>query len=40
MAYLDNMIVIGRNFMEHLENFWEVFERLPEAASLKFKVVV
>lgn len=40
MVYLDDMMVIGRNFMEHLENFWEVFERLHQAASLKLKAVV
>ena len=27
MVFLDGLMVIGRNFTEHLENLWEVFER-------------
>ena len=36
MAYLDDVMVIGRNFIEHLENLWEVFGRFRQA-NLKLK---
>ena len=36
MVYLDDVMVIGRNFTEHLENVWEVFERFRQA-NLKLK---
>ena len=36
MVYLDDVMVIGRNFTEHLENLWEVFGRF-RWANLKLK---
>ena len=36
MVYLDDVMVIGMNFTEHLENFWEVFDRFRQA-NLKLK---
>ena len=36
MVYFDSVMVIGRNFTEHLENLWEVFERFCQA-NLKLK---
>ena len=36
MVYLDDVMVIGRNFTEHLENLWEVFGRFRQA-NLKLK---
>ena len=36
MVYLDDVMVIGRNFTEHLENLREVFRRFRQA-NLKLK---
>ena len=37
MVYLDDVMVIGRNFTEHLENLREVFRRFRQA-NLKLKL--
>ncbi|UYV82242.1 K02A2.6-like [Cordylochernes scorpioides] len=37
MAYMDNIIVLGKNFEEHLSNIEKLFKRL-EAANLKLGV--
>ena len=34
--YLDDVMVIERNFTEHVENLWRVFERFHQA-NLKLK---
>jgi hypothetical protein len=31
LVYLDDVIVIGRMFQDHLLNLWKVFQRLREA---------
>ena len=36
MVYLDDMMVIGRNFTEHLDNLREDFRRFRQA-NLKLK---
>ena len=36
LVYIDDVIIIGRNFQEHLHNLKEVFERMKEA-NLKLK---
>jgi hypothetical protein len=42
LLYLDDMIVIGRTFQEHLLNLWRVFQRFQEAClklnPVKFKL--
>jgi len=36
MVYLDDILVMGRSFAEHLQNLQEVFERL-RIANLRLK---
>jgi len=36
MIYLDDLLVMGRSFAEHLQNLQEVFERL-RGANLRLK---
>ena len=31
MVYLDGILVIGKSLSEHLQNLWQVFNRLREA---------
>ena len=38
LVYLDDVIIIGKNFSEHLTNLQKVFERF-HAANLKLKPV-
>ena len=34
MVYLDDLLIMGKSFAEHLQNLQEVFERLREANLL------
>ena len=40
LVYLDDVMVIGKNFSEHLDNLRKVFERFCNAKSLNQKSAV
>ena len=37
MVYIDNVLVIGTTFQEHLSNLWEVFQ-CSRSAGLRLKI--